>query len=478
MSQQAASERRSFLEALSKRVLVFDGAMGTGLQALEPTAADFGGSALEGWMDGLVLSAPHLVEAVHRSFLEVGCDVVETATFQATRLRLTEWGQAERTLELNRNAAALARRLCDEYATPDQPRFVAGSIGPTGFLPSSSDPALSKISFAQLVEAFAEQSQGLIEGGSDLLIIETAQDLLEVRAAIFGAREAMARTGVSVPLHASVSLLDTSGTMLLGTQPGAVVAVLDLLGVDVIGLNCSTGPELMRDAIRVLSERSSVPIACIPNAGIPANVGGRAHFPLGAVDMGVQLEEFVLRQGVAAVGGCCGTTPEHIAELVRRVGAVPAPTRRGDGVPRLASAMSDIELHQQPAPLLIGERVNAQGSRAVKRMLLAEEYDDIVAVGRGQAEGGAHALDVCVAVTERNDEAEQMRAVVRGLEMSVDAPLIIDSTDAAVIRAALEVVPRPRRGQQCQPRERPYPMRGRAPAGARPRRLRGGPDHR
>ncbi len=441
MSQQPAAAKRSFLETLSRRVLVFDGAMGTGLQALEPTAADFGGPAMEGWMDGLVLQAPHLVERVHRSFLEVGCDVVETATFQATRLRLLEWGQAERTAELNRAAAALARRLCDEYSTSDKPRFVAGSMGPSGFLPSSSDPTLSKITFAELVDAFAEQAQGLLEGGSDLLTIETAQDILEVKAAIFGCREAFSRTGLTVPLHVSVSLLDTSGTMLLGTQPGAVVAILDSLGVDVIGLNCSTGPELMRDAIRVLSERSSVPVACIPNAGIPTNVRGRAHFPLGAVDMAVQLEDFVRRLGVGAVGGCCGTTGEHIAELVRRVGALPAPQRSGDGVPRLASAMSDVELRQQPAPLLIGERVNAQGSRAVKRLLLAEDYDGIVAIGRGQAEGGAHALDVCVAVTERSDEAEQMRVVVRGLEMSVDAPLIIDSTDAAVIRAALETYP-------------------------------------
>ncbi|HWF57000.1 MAG TPA: methionine synthase [Candidatus Dormibacteraeota bacterium] len=441
MSQQVAAPARSFLEALGQRVLVFDGAMGTGLQSFEPTADDFGGPALVGWMDGLVLSAPHLVEKVHRSFLEVGCDVVETATFQATRLRLSEWGQADRTLELNRDAAALARRLCDEYGTAAQPRFVAGSMGPSGYLPSSSDPALSKITFAELLEAFAEQAQGLIEGGSDLLTIETAQDILEVKAAIFGSREAFRRTGVTLPLHVSVSLLDSSGTMLLGTQPGAVVAILDSLGVDVIGLNCSTGPELMRDAIRVLAERSSVPIACIPNAGIPSNVGGRAHFPLGAVDMAVQLEDFVRRLGVAAVGGCCGTTSEHITELVRRVGSLSAPPRQGDGVPRLASAMSDVELRQQPAPLLIGERVNAQGSRAVKRLLLAEEYDGIVDIGRGQAEGGAHALDVCVAVTERSDEAEQMRAVVRGLEMSVDSPLIIDSTDAAVIRAALENYP-------------------------------------
>jgi 5-methyltetrahydrofolate--homocysteine methyltransferase len=441
MSPPPAAQSRPFLEALSRRVLVFDGGMGTGLQSLEPSAADFGGPALEGWMDGLVLNSPHLVEHVHRSFLEVGCDVVETATFQATRLRLGEWGQAERTLELNRAAAALARRLCDEYSTADHPRFVAGSMGPSGYLPSSSDPTLSKITFAELVEAFAEQAQGLVEGGSDLIIIETAQDILEVKAAVFGSREAFSRTGVTLPLHLSVSLLDSSGTMLLGTQPGAVVAILDSLGVDIIGLNCSTGPELMRDPIRVLAERSSVPIACIPNAGIPTNVGGRAHFPLGAADMAAQLEDFVRRLGVAAVGGCCGTTSDHIAELVRRVGALAAPQRTGDGVPRLASAMSDVELRQQPAPLLIGERVNAQGSRAVKRLLLAEEYDGIVAIGRGQAEGGAHALDVCVAVTERSDEAEQMRAVVHGLEMSVDSPLIIDSTDAAVIRAALESYP-------------------------------------
>ena len=438
---QTPPGRPSFLDALGSRVLVYDGAMGTNLQALEPTVEDFGGARLEGWLDGLVLHAPHLVERVHRSFLDAGCDVLETATFQSTRLRLEEWGAADSTFELNRTAATLARRLCDEYSTDEKPRYVAGSMGPTGFLPSSSDPTLSNISFATLVEAFSEQARGLLEGGCDLLVIETSQDILEVRAAIFGAREAIARSGPAVPLHVSVSLLDTSGTMLLGTSPGAVVTVLDSLNVDVIGLNCSTGPEQMRDGLRVLTERSRVPVACIPNAGIPANVGGKPHFPLQAAPMADQLLDFVRRLGVGIVGGCCGTTPEHIAELVKRVGSLPTPQRRGDGVARIASAMSDVELHQQPAPLLIGERVNAQGSRAVKRMLLAEDYAGIVDVGRGQSEGGAHALDVCVAVTERSDEADQMRAVVRGLEMSVDAPLIIDSTDAAVIRAALEANP-------------------------------------
>ena len=441
MPQDVAAGRPSFLEAAHRRVLIYDGAMGTSLQDAEPTVDDFGGPRLEGWMDGLALHAPHLVEAVHRSFLEVGCDVVETCSFQATRLRLAEWGAADQTLALNRAAAGIARRVCDEYSTVDRPRFVAGSMGPTGFLPSSSDPTLSRITFAELVEAFTEQAQGLVEGGSDVLVIETGQDILEMRAAIFGCRAAFVRTGVELPLHLSVSLLDVSGRMLLGTDPAAVVTILESLGADIIGLNCSTGPELMREPIRVITERSSRPVACIPNAGIPANDAGRAHYPMTPVPLANELESFVREHGVGIVGGCCGTTPAHIAELVRRLHDTAPSGPRGDGVARIASAMSAIDLHQQPPPLIIGERVNAQGSRAVKRFLLAEDYEGIVAIGRAQADGGAHALDVCVAVTERSDEANQMRALVRGLQMSVDAPLIIDSTDADVIRVALENFP-------------------------------------
>jgi 5-methyltetrahydrofolate--homocysteine methyltransferase len=441
MGTTASSETSPYLAALGRRVLLFDGAMGTSLQTVEPTPEQFGGERLDGWIDGLVLHSPELIAQVHRSMLEAGADVIETCSFQATRLRLAEWGQADRTFELNRSAAELARRVCEEFATPDRPRFVAGSVGPTGFLPASSDPALGNITFAALVEAFEEQCRGLVEGGADLLIIETQQDLLETKAAIFGARRAFAATGTIVPVQVTVSL-DVSGRMLLGTDIGAVLAVLDGLGVDVVGLNCSTGPEHMRDAMRYLGECAPMPIACIPNAGLPLNVGGKAHFPLEPGPMADQLLEFVERFGVNAVGGCCGSTPDHIRELRRRLGDQRAPLQRTpDTRPRLASSMSAIDLEQEPRPMLIGERVNSQGSRKIKELLLDDDYDGILGVARHQVEGGAHALDVCVALTERTDEDRQMHAVVKSLQMSVDTPLVIDSTDADVIRAALETYP-------------------------------------
>jgi 5-methyltetrahydrofolate--homocysteine methyltransferase len=430
----------AFLRALQERVLVFDGAMGTSLQALELPAERFGGPKLEGWIDGLVLHSPDVVESVHRSFLEAGCDAVETCTFQATRPRVAEWGQADVVSELNAVAARLARRLCDEYSTPDRPRFVAGSMGPTGYLPASSDPALSAMSFRALVDVFAEQADALLRGGVDVLIIETAQDILEVKAAIFGAREAMQRCGRRAPIMASVSL-DTSGRMLLGTDIGAVLAILEALRVDVVGLNCSTGPEYMAEPIRYLAEHTARPISCIPNAGIPLNQGGQPVYPMQPVPMAEELSRFVREFHINVVGGCCGSTPAHISELIARVSGAPVTRRSGDDAPRLASAMRSIELQQQPPPLLIGERVNSQGSRAVKRLLLSDDYDGILDVARSQVDGGAHALDVCVALTERSDEAEQMGLTTRILQMSVETPLVFDSTDATVLEAALERYP-------------------------------------
>jgi 5-methyltetrahydrofolate--homocysteine methyltransferase len=430
----------AYLEALSRRVLVFDGAMGTSLQALEPTAEQYGGAALEGWVDGLVLHSPELIERVHRSYLEVGADVIETCTFQASPLRLAEWGARERTRELNEKAAALARRLADEHATVTRPRFVAGSMGPTGFLPASSDPSLGRIGFGELLAAFREQAEGLLAGGVDLLLLETSQDILEVKAAIFGAREAFEHTGRRVPIQAQASL-DVSGRMLLGTDIAAVLAILEGLRVDVVGLNCSTGPDQMREPIRHLSQHTRLPISCIPNAGLPINVGGRAHYPMQPAPMADQLEEFVRVLGINVVGGCCGTTPAHIATLVDRVGGATPLAREADEQPRLASSIRATELHQEPRPLLIGERVNAQGSRRIKELLLADDYDGIVRVAQGQVEGGAHALDVCVAVTERNDEADQMAAAVKALQQAVEAPLVFDSTDALVLRRALESYP-------------------------------------
>ena len=262
-----------------------------------------------------------------------------------------------------------------------------------------------------------------------MLIIETQQDILETKAAVFGAREAAA--AIRAPDRDHARCRSTSaGRMLLGTDVAAVLAILESLHVDVIGFNCSTGPEHMREPIRYITSHTTLPVACIPNAGLPINVDGQAHYPLEPVPMATELASFVSEYGVSVVGGCCGSTPEHIRELVTHVRAATQARVTADVEPRLASSMHAIELRQQPAPLLIGERVNAQGSRAVKRLLLADDYDGILGIARTQVEGGAHVLDLCVAVTERSDEAEQMRAVVKTLQMSIDAPLVIDSTEA------------------------------------------------
>src|SRR5919204_34523 len=324
---------RDYLAALRERVVVFDGSMGATLEQYDLSQADYGG--LQGKChEALVLHRPDVIEGLHASMVEVGADVVETDTFQASRLKLDEWGLGEHTLEINRKAAEIARKAAGEE------RFVAGSIGPTGHLPASDDPTLGKITFRELVEVFEEQARGLVEGGADLLIIETAQDILEVKAAVFGAREAFKALNRSVPIQTSVSLLPNGGKMLLGTDISAVLATLEALKVDAIGLNCSTGPEDMRDAIRFL-----------------------------------------------------------------------------------------------------GERVNSQGSRKAKELLLADDYDGLVQVAEDQVEGGAHVLDVCVALTERQDEDEQMRQVVKRISLSQPTPIQIDSTEPDVIRTALEQIP-------------------------------------
>ncbi len=329
-----------------------------------------------------------------------------------------------------------ARKAAGEH------RFVAGSIGPTGHLPASEDPTLGQIRFPQLVEVFAEQAGGLIEGGADLLIIETAQDILEVKAAIFGAREAFKATGKTLPIHTSVSLLPNGGKMLLGTDIDAVLTTLCALDVQVIGLNCSTGPEDMRDAIRFLGENSPLPVACIPNAGLPLQgPDGETIFPEAPEPMAATLAEFVERYGVSIVGGCCGTTPEHIAAIAQRVGGRTVPRRPVPGQPRISSMIAATPLVQEPRPTMVGERVNAQGSRKAKELLLADDYDGLVQIAEDQVGGGAHVLDVCVALTERDDEAEQMRLLVKKISLTQPSPIQIDSTEPDVIEAALQQIP-------------------------------------
>lgn len=429
------SSSRDILAAARDHVVVYDGGMGATLEPMELSAEDYGG--LQGKChEALVLNRPDVIEQVHNSMLEAGAEVLETDSFQGSRLKLDEWGLAEHTVEINRGAAEIARKA----AGPG--RFVAGSIGPTGFLPASNDPTLGEISFKRLVEVFEEQAGALVEGGSDLLIIETAQDILEVRAAIVGAREAFKRVDRAVPIQVSVSLLPNGGKMLLGTDIEAVLAIAEGMRVDILGLNCSTGPEDMRDAIRYLGERSPMPVHCIPNAGLPLQgPDGETIFPESPEQVASVLGGFVERHGVGIVGGCCGTTPEHIAALAERVKDLVPGERPPPGPPRVASMMGAFDLVQEPAPTLVGERVNSQGSRKAKELLLADDYDGLLAVAEDQVNGGAHILDLCVALTERADEDVQMSELAERVSLSQPAPLQIDSTEPEVIEAALERIP-------------------------------------
>src|SRR5690349_7540633 len=426
---------RDFLAATRDRVIVFDGGMGATLEQFDLSLEkDY---KLPGRChEALVLNRPDVIQGVHESMVEAGAEVVETDTFQGSRLKLEEWGLGEHTLEINRKAAEIARKAVGEE------RFVAGSIGPTGFLPASEDPSLGQIRFRELVGVFAQQAQGLLEGGVDLVIIETAQDILEVKAAIFGVREAFKTVGRTPPIQASVSLLPNGAKMLLGTDISSVLATLEALKVDVIGLNCSTGPEDMRDAIRFLGEHSPLPVHCIPNAGIPhQGPDGETVFPEEPEPLAEVLGEFVQRYGVSIVGGCCGTTPDHIRAIHERCAAHKISARPAPRPPHVSSMIAAAPLVQEPAPTIVGERVNSQGSRRAKELLLADDYDSLVQVAEDQVEGGAHVLDVCVALTERQDEDEQMRQVVKRIALTQPAPIQIDSTEPDVIKTALEQIP-------------------------------------
>ncbi|HEY9180439.1 MAG TPA: homocysteine S-methyltransferase family protein, partial [Candidatus Baltobacteraceae bacterium] len=386
----------TYLQLLHERVLVFDGAMGTQLMALELTAEDFGGAQYHGCNEALVLTRPDVIRSIHESYLQAGADVLETDTFTASRLKLDEYGLGEKVAEINRNAAQLARQACDALGTPQRPRFVAGSMGPTGMLISSSDPSLSKITFEALADIYGEQARYLVEGGVDLLLLETMQDLLELKAAIAGIVREFDRGLRRVPIQAQPTLI-TEGRMLLGTDVRAICATLGALPVDVIGLNCSTGPAQMRDSVRYMSEMSDRFISVIPNAGLPImGPKGETIYPETPEELAGELAGFVREFGVNVVGGCCGTTPAHItaiSEALRESGPGRLPVSKP--LQFVASAMTAVSLEQEPRPLLVGERINAQGSRKIKKLLLEDNYDDIAVLARDQVEGGAHVLDIC-----------------------------------------------------------------------------------
>ncbi len=444
---------RRYLDAVQDHVVIFDGAMGTSIQAYKLTAEDFGGEHLNGCNDYLVITRPDVIQAIHESFLAVGSEVVETNTFRSNRLTLAEYGLEDRVLEINRAAAQVARRACEIWeAKTGIPRMVAGSIGPSGKLPSGNDPDLSNITFDELADVFAEQAQGLVEGGVDLLLIETSQDILEVKAAVYGINRYFDRVGVRIPLQVQITL-DVSGRMLFGTDIASALTTLSALDIDVFGMNCSTGPEYMRAPVQYLVEHSPFPISVLPNAGLPINVDGEAVYPMEPEPFSEMMAEFA-RWGVGIVGGCCGTRPEHLdavyrkvhgcshADVVAGIGRRAAPKQRQVVLePRASSGMKAMPLQQNPGPTLIGERVNSQGSRRVKRLLLEEDYDSIVQIAVEQVNSGAHLLDVCVALTERSDEKAQMEKLVKKLAMAIEIPLVIDTTEPEVAEAALAVYP-------------------------------------
>jgi 5-methyltetrahydrofolate--homocysteine methyltransferase len=442
----ALTSRIEFLDWLhrpERPVLVFDGATGTSLQQMNLTAEDFGGAALEGCNENLVFTRPDAVQAVHRQFLEVGCDVIETDTFGAASIVLAEYGLEDQAFAINKRAAELAREVAVEFSTDNKPRFVAGSIGPTTKLPT-----LGHIDFDTMKASFREQAAGLIAGDVDLFIVETCQDVLQIKAALQGIEEAFAAAGERRAVMVSVTM-ETTGTMLVGSDIAAVVSILEPFKIDVLGLNCATGPEQMKEHVRYLSEHSPFVVSCIPNAGLPENIGGVAHYRLTPTEMRMQLMHFVEDLGVQVIGGCCGTTPAHIGALAelaaemrpanRQVRTPGQPVRPPLGYePSAASIYGVTPYHQDNSFLIIGERLNASGSKKVRELLNVEDWDGLVAVARSQVKENAHVLDVNVDYVGRDGE-QDMRQLVSRLVTNVNLPLMLDSTEWQKMEAGLKV---------------------------------------
>jgi len=429
-----------YLEALSETILIFDGAMGTNLQKLNLQAVDFGGEEFFGCNDMLCLTRPNTVEHVHCSFLEVGVDVIETNTFRSNRLTLSEFGLKDKVQAINQEAARLAKRTAQVFSTSNQPRFVAGSIGPSGKILSIDEAQPSGVTFETLVSVFKEQALALLEGGVDLLLLETQQDLLEVKAAILGMRQACRESDIHVPLQVQVTM-DIHNRMLFGSSIDAVVAILEPLDIDVIGLNCSTGPDEMETPIEFLGKSLHIPVSCLPNAGMPEMQGDAVVYPLSPQRFASRLTQFVEKNALSVVGGCCGTSPEHLDLLVKSVHGHPSPHKQIKRKGFLSSPIHAHEMRQSPPPFIIGERLNTQGSRNFKNIILAGDFAQAEALAQKQVENGAHALDLCTALTENDLEKQNLVTLIRHISHTLDAPLVIDTTNPDVMEAALQATP-------------------------------------
>lgn len=421
----------SFREVLSQRVMVADGAMGTMLQSYDPTLDDFEGH--EGCNEVLNVTRPDIVSGVHDAYFAVGVDCVETNTFGANLSALGEYDIGARVFEYSEAGARIARERADHWSTPEHPRFVLGSMGPGTKLPT-----LGHLSFATLRDAFRDNAAGLIAGGADALIIETSQDLLQVKAAVIGAKRAIEDAGRDVPIIAQVTI-ETNGAMLLGSEIGAALTAIEPLGVDVIGLNCATGPAEMSEHLRYLARHSRLKLSCMPNAGLPVLTSDGAYYPLSPGELSDAHENFTRDYGLALVGGCCGTTPEHLAQVVERVRGKEPAARRPHPEPGAASLYQTVPFRQDTSYLAIGERCNTNGSRAFREAMLEGRWDDCVETARDQARDGAHMLDLCVDYVGRDGVADMKELAFR-LATASTLPIMLDSTESEVLRAGLEML--------------------------------------
>ncbi|MEO6595564.1 MAG: methionine synthase, partial [Planctomycetota bacterium] len=420
------------LRVLRERVLVFDGAMGTQIQNADLTLEDF--ANLEGCNEILVDTRPEVIAAIHARYFEAGADVVETNSFGGLPYVLSEFGIAERAFELNEMAAVVARKVADEHSTKARPRFVAGSVGPGTKLVT-----LGHISPNELFDAYKIYCKGLIAGGVDCLNIETCQDILQVKLAILAARDAMAELGREVPIFCTVTI-ETTGTMLVGSDIAAAVTTLEALPVDVIGLNCATGPDLMQESVRHLGKTTTRTVMVMPNAGLPRNVGGQAVYDLTPAELARFQARFISEYGIGVVGGCCGTTPEHVKAMAAAVSGLKPKSRPVDYQPQLASLFHSVSLDQDSGPLIVGERTNANGSKKFKELMLGGDVEGMLQMAKEQAHEGSHVLDVCMAYVGR-DEAGDMLKLLQPMVQQVTAPVMIDSTQIDVVEKALHVVP-------------------------------------
>ncbi|MBW8826637.1 MAG: methionine synthase [Acidobacteria bacterium] len=420
-----------YLEAARERVVIYDGAFGTYVQGCDLTADDFGGPALEGCNELLVVTRPDVIQGMHAAFLDVGVDVLETASFGSFSVPLNEYGLGERAHELSFESARLAKEVASGYSTPDRPRWVAGSMGP-----GTKMPTLGHITFADLRDAYEVQARGLLEGGVDLLLVETQFDVLGAKAGIIGCRRAMAAVGREVPIQVQVTM-ETTGRMLVGTEIGAALVALDAMRVDAIGLNCATGPGEMHEHLRHLSAHCTVPVACLPNAGLPSVVDGKMHYDLTPDQLAEHHARFVSELGVSIIGGCCGTTPEHLRAVVDRCRDLTPAVRNPELEPSAASIYTAVPFKQDTSFLVVGERTNANGSKKFRDAMLADDWDTCVAMAKDQVKEGAHVLDVCVDYTGE-DGAADMEAIASRFATQSSLPIMLDSTEPNVIEVGLQ----------------------------------------